>query len=763
MFFRKSALIIPLAVLLVTKSSAQGTFEDYQRADQFITQNAEKLMANLRVAPHWIDESSSFWYRNRLIDNHKEFILVDSEKGVRERAFDHERLAIALSKQGVKSYRATKLPFDFFEYSSDDAIEFQFGKSRWRCDLKDYSLEKIEEKEKPSGLSPDSSWVAFYRDYNLWLRSTDSGEEWPLTTDGAEKHDYGYWPSWYELENLSKPAEPSVPEVSISWSPDSKKILAFRLDRRNAQKLFLMKYAPEDDLRAQAFAYERALPGDTLLTMVEYMVFDAESRGRVNLQLEKWPSFLASGGPFWLENSRRLHFRRFHRGYNFVELLEIDATTGGVRKILEERQKTFVDLYLLDSRFLKEREKILWTSERSGWNHIYLFDAKTGAMNKQVTQGDFMVHALQRVDEKRREIWFTAGGREKERDPYFSHLYKVGFDGKGLKLLTPEDADHSVSFSPNGEFFVDVFSRVDLAPKSVLRRSKDGKIVRVLEEANIEKLLATGWRHPEAFKVKGRDGETDIYGAIFRPANFDSTKKYPVIDATYTGPHTFRTPKSFFGAYRDHAQALAQIGFIVVTVDGLGTSRRSKAFHDFSHQNLGDAGSADHILAIKKMARKYAWMDTTRVGIFGHSAGGYEAAHALLVHPEFYKVAISSAGNHDHRMAKVWWPEKFMGLLGEHYEQQSNLTLAKNLQGKLLLATGDMDNNVNPAATIRLADALIKSNKDFDLLMIPNKSHRLSDHPYFLRKRWDYFVEHLLGVTPPKEFVITAFDEAGNE
>ncbi|UCH95583.1 MAG: prolyl oligopeptidase family serine peptidase, partial [Candidatus Aminicenantes bacterium] len=395
-------------------------------------------------------------------------------------------------------------------------------------------------------------------------------------------------------------------------------------------------------------------------------------------------------------------------------------------------------------------KELVWGSERDGWSHLYLYDWNTGQLKKQITQGEFVVRRVVHVDEKKRQVYFTASGREPVEDPYLQHLYRVNPDGTGLTLLTPENAEHRIRLSPDKKYVVDTYSRVDFPPITVLRHLEDGKVVLKLEKADIRDLLAAGWKYPEAFTVKARDSKTDLYGAIFRPTNFNPNKKYPVIDSTYSGPHTVKTPKTFRRGCLNMEQAVAELGFIVVTIDGLGTAHRSKAFHDFSYKNLGDIGAPDHIGALKQLAQKYPYMDLSRVGIFGHSAGGYDAAHALLTHPGFYKVGVASAGNHDHQMAKAWWPEHFQGYpVGKYYEDQSNLILAKNLQGKLLLVHGDMDNNVNPASTLRLAGELIKANKDFDLIIIPNRKHRLWDHPYFIRKLWDYFVRHLLGVTPP--------------
>ncbi len=755
-----SVFLYVFLLVLPFTAMAQGTLNDYQKAEQFLPRNVEKLVSSAWVAPNWIDKSSRFWYRNILAGGKEEFVLIDAEQNTSAPAFDHQKLAQSLTTAQGKQYQPDELPFDSFKYiDTAKSIQFDTDSTRWVCDLTEYELKKIEQTKEPNGLSPDGKWQAFIRAHNLFVRSTENEEEIQLSHDGEDKYDYAFRPAWYKLENESNPQEENESEANVSWSPDSKKISTFRLYRKDVKKLYLYKSMAEKGLRAEVYSYERALPGDSLLAMVEYVIFDVENREQIPVQIKRAEAFLTRGRPRWFKDSKRLYFTKWYRGYNYLQLLEIEAETGKARTLFEERAKTYVDPDLIEMNFVDDGKEIIWASERDGWNHLYLFDGKSGKLKNQITKGEFVVHYIEAVDDSARQIYFVAGGREKDRDPYFRHLYRINFDGSDLTLLSPEDAEHDFNFSPDDEFFVDNYSRVDAAPKSVLRRKVDGKVVRVLEEADISKLLATGWNYPERFKVKGRDGKTDLYGVIFRPTNFDPAIKYPVIDATYSGPQAVRTPKSFQRGYRNNDQPIAELGFIVVTIDGMGTAKRSKAFHDVSHKNLGDIGAPDHIAGLQQLAKRYPYLDLTRVGIYGHSAGGYDAAHALLIRPEFYKVAVSSAGNHDHRMAKVWWPELYMGLLGDHYAEQSNLTLAGNLQGKLLLIHGDLDNNVNTASTLRFAGELIKANKDFDLLLIPNRRHGLSDHRYFIRKRWDYFVKHLFGVEPPKEYEIADFDK----
>jgi len=757
-----TALVFTIFFSLASYASAQGTLEDYRQAEKFLPKNIEKLVFNMSVSPHWMDKDGSrFWYMNRARHG-KEFMLVDPKKGTILPLFDHGRLAEALAKAAEIDVKAESLPFNTLILKKEEnAVRFKVGKNDWKCDLKTYTCEKIK-PEKPIDpsevLSPDKKWVAFVKNFNLYVRSVETGEEFPLSRDGVNKYDYATTLSWYKLFNESDPEKnkKEKPQIHIRWSPDSRKIATQRLDRRKAKKLYLYRSKPQKGYRAEVYSYERALPGETDLTMIEYVLFDVEQKDLKTIDIKPYPAFLGSGIPQWSKDSKRLYMTYWHRGYQKADLLEIQAATGKTHIILTETSKTNVDMGMMDMVLVRDGAAILWTSERDGWNHIYLVDGRTGRVKFRVTQGDFVVRSIDRVDEPNRVVYFTASGREKGQDPYFRHLYRVGFDGSNLTLLTPENAEHEISFSPDGKFFLDNFSRVDLPPKSILREGATGKILQTIQEADIQDLLQTGWTFPEPFTVKARDGQTDIYGVIFRPSHFDPGKKYPVIDATYSGPQAVRTPKSFYKGFRNSDQPIAELGFMVITVDGLGTAMRSKKFHDFSYKNLGDIGAEDHITAIKQLTERFPYMEISKVGIYGHSAGGYDAAHALLVQPEFYKVAVSSAGNHDHRMAKVWWPEFWMGFpVGKHYAEQSNLTLAKNLKGKLLLVHGDMDNNVNPASTLRFTAELIKANKDFNLIIIPNRKHGLGDHPYFIRKRWDYFVQHLLGVSPPKEYKIS--------
>ena len=751
-----------LGVTLVQPLAAfgQGTLADYQRAEKFLPQNARKLVFNAAPQIHWLGREARFWYRHDSADG-REFRLVDAARNTVQPAFDHSRLAFALIKAMGKPVAAGNLPFSDVRFGDDEkSIRFTSGDSDWSCDLATYACTAVKKEDPtpPMDLpSPDGKWVAFVRGHNIHVRAAaagnvPAGEEIALSRDGCE--DYAYGCRAPDLPALVRAGDkPPQPLIEAQWSPDSKRLLTWRIDQRGVQKHHAVQFAPPGQNRARAFSWFYELPGDELVTRLEPVVFDIASRAmtRIDCRPLLEPFLMGEGGGAgtWTGDSRRIYFSETERGYHRVNLYEADPATGKTRLILTETSATCVDPGMTWLRILGNGRELIWSSERDGWCHLYRVDGRTGRL-RQITRGEFVVRGIASVDEKSRLVYFIAGGREPGRDPYLRHLYRIGMDGSGMRLLTPEAAAHAISFSPDGLFFTDTHSTISSAPVTLLRRSRDGRRVLDLETADLEKLLAAGWRFPEPFQAIGRDGKTPIYGAIYRPSNFDPSRRYPVIDDIYNGPQHVQTPKSFLLWSGD--QALAELGFVVVTIDGMGTAMRSKAFHNVSYRNLGDSGLADHILALQQLAKKYSWLDLDRVGVYGHSAGGYDSAHAMLTHPEFYKVAVSSAGCHDNRSDKVWWNELWMDYpVGDHYRLQANPALAANLRGKLLLVHGDLDDNVHPAATLQLVDALIKANKDFDLLIIPNRDHGLGNG-YFVRKRWDYFVKNLLGVEPPHEY-----------
>ncbi|UCE41644.1 MAG: DPP IV N-terminal domain-containing protein [Candidatus Aminicenantes bacterium] len=734
-----------------TRQDTVITAEDYQRAESFLSRNIQDLVYGLEVSPQWIGESRAFWYRINTSEG-KRFLIVEPDKKQKAPAFDHEKLARALSEKTEKSYAEGELPFDSFKFVDKDhkKIEFEAEKKIWVVDLETYEIssrEKEEREEKQEEASPNGEFVAFAKNHNLFIRSAKTGKVTRLSRTGIRLYEYASGLDWFNL--IEGEGGQRSANFRAQWSPDSKKIFTQILDLRTARKMYLLN-SVEEGYRAKLYSYYRASPGDENIPYLVPVVFDIARNKEVVVDIPPIPHFVHHNIE-WFEDSQRLYAMVFDRGYKSMNIYEINADSGKARIIARDENATCVGTEVSDYKVLPKLGKVLMTSERDGWNHIYLYDWKTAQLDNQVTKGEFVVMDIEHVDEEKGIVYFTAVGREEGEDPYLVHLYLIHLDGSNLQNLTPEHAYHDITLPPDKSFFVDNLSRADLPTKSVLRSLKDGEVVMDLEETDVQDVLDRGWSFPEPFCVKAADGETDIYGLIWRPINFSPSKKYPVIDQCYTGPHGITTPKTFRRALMSSANSLAELGFILVSADGRGTARRSKAFHDFSYRNLG-RGCEDHIPAIQQLAEKYPYMDTDRVGIYGHSAGGYDTVRALLQWSDFYKVGVSSAGNHDHRMAKAWWPEQYMGYpVEEFYEEQSNITNAGKLAGKLLLAHGAMDDNVNPASTIRLVDALIKNNKDFDLIIIPPSRHGFRGEygDYFTRKRWDYFVKHLHGVQPP--------------
>jgi dipeptidyl aminopeptidase/acylaminoacyl peptidase len=705
------------------------------------------------VDPHWIEKSSRFWYR-RSAPSGSEFILVDVEHNTSVPAFDHSRVAEALAHATKQEYSPTDLPFREFEFVDEGkGIKFSIDNAEWSCSLANYNCTKsvAEAKHPNEELSPDKRWAAFVREHNLFLRDVSTGTELQLTRDGVAGWDYATpLPSLRGM--VDRGTEDVQQPAAVFWAPDSSRLVTYRIDSRNSGRFTSVQFVPPNQLRPKAFTYVYPLPGE-VLAKAEPIIFEIQSGHRIDVKDASIELPFQDGPGFeWSPDSKAFYYDYDERGYKAKELRVVDASTGEQKVLVREQSDKYVDPGQTSYRFVKGTGEILWTSERDGWDHLYLY-SKTGQLENKITQGQWVVRQIEYVDESNRRVYFSASGREKGEDPYQAHLYSIGFDAKGLQLLTPENANHSINLSPDGSYFSDAYSRPDLPDKIVLRRAKDGSTVRVLEESEPAPLTKLGWKVPEPFQGKAADGTTDLYGLIWRPSNFDATKKYPIVEFVYTGPQSFFVPKTFntFGL-----QSMAELGFIVVMVDGRGTAGRSRAFHEFSYRNLG-AAFEDHVAMIKQMASKYPYMDIERVGIFGTSAGGYGAAHAMLAFPDFYKVGVSTSGDHDARLDKAWWNELYQGYpVQDDYVQQSNVTMADRLKGHLLIEHGDIDDNVHPVETMRFADALMKANKDFDMLFVPNMYHGESgEHAsYLVRRRWDYFVQHLLAVRPPANFEI---------
>ena len=749
-------------------------WQRYLRAERLLAANAAKLSSDLRIRPHWIGDAGRFWYRWKSLAG-VEFVLGDPATAERKPAFDQDRLAAALSQSSGQPCTAARLPFSEIEFLDDGgSVAFELAvdgkRERWTCDLESYACARIGEPPTVAGhvvRSPDDQWEAFTRGHNVWVRCLSSGDERALTTDGVEKNDYGE----HLLSPLTTGGIDDPPPPFIKWSPDSRKLLFCRVDQREAPQFHLVQSAPKDGaLRPKLHSFAYPLPGDDVLPLAYVFCADLNTGAVIAVDID--PIEVQYHGPpvygeglWWSADSGTIYFLRQGRGYFRIDLSIIDADTGAARIAISEESASGIDPSVWrgtsNLRVFAAGSRAVWYSQRDGWGHLYLYDTEEGALIRQLTAGSYEVSNVEYVDEAAGLVYFSAMGREADRDPYYGHLYRLSLEGGEPELLTPEDADHAIAFAPGGGCFIDNYSTLEEPPVIVLRAA-DGALLCELERADISALEATGWRKPERFKAKARDGSTDIFGALFRPSDLDADARYPVIDYIYGGPQAIQAPAAFADAAREReknfweAQSLAELGFVVIMVDGLGMPGRSKAQHDHSYRNLADNGLPDHISAIRQLADRYSYLDISRVGIFGHSAGGYASCRAMFAYPDFYKVAVSSAGNHDHRLDKATWVERYMGLpVGEHYVFSANQNHARNLKGKLLLIHGDMDENVHVASTLVVVDALIKANKDFDLLIMPNQPHSCTAHPYFVRRRWDYFLRHLLGLEPPAGYQIS--------
>lgn len=761
-----------LAVACVSdfQAAPKVTKEDYARAERFLGWNVSRYILNGEVTYEWIGESDRFWYL-RQKDNGKEFVIVDAATAQRQPAFDHEKLAQALAQAMGEDVDPKDLPFERFVFVDNErAIEVQVDTIRWHCVLGGMCREaEIRHIRGGDLVSPDGKWAAFNKGNDIWIRSMEDGTEKALTRDGEPYYGYGVATGSSQWKVRLFGSDEPVAPIAI-WSPDSKKLLTEKVDERDVLDLHYLQHVPEDgSVRPQLYSVRSAMPDDAHRPSVEVVVFDITRGKRTDIPL-RGQSLIGSDRVWWDTDGGQVFILPQEKGEKTLRLLTIDSVTGAVKLLIEESGKTYVEAGALywekpDIRFLSSGE-IIWYSERSNWGHLYLYDRK-GKLSNQITSGNWKVREIVRVDEKKRRIYFTAGGRERGEDPYQLHLYVVNLDGSGLSLLTPENADHEIrpnSFSPSGEYFVETYSRPDLPPVTLLR-THEGKVISTLEKADISALTAGGFHMPEPFSVLAADGKTKIYGNIFRPSTFDPKRIYPVIDVIYPGPASIVTNKTFMGALYGwvRPQCLAEIGFIVITIDGRGSPLRSKSFHDVSYNPLLYSGTPeDHIAGIRQLAKRYPYMDIDRVGIHGRSAGGYSSARAILAYPDFYKVAVSTNGIQDQRGAAPagWHPASDGRYPGDDWNEQANARLAGNLKGKLLLAVGELDANVHPAHTMQLIDALIKANKDFDLLLLPNRTHFLDDEsPYYIRKRWDYFVRHLMGAEPPSGYEVQGPDK----
>ncbi len=744
-------LLIVAAVAILAQACSTGmqiTTDHYERAEALLAPNIRKLVYHLEVQPNWLEDGPAFWHVTQTREG-KRFFLTNIDDASTQPAFDHQAIANALSAETGEDVDEADLPFNRIGFSNDKVVTFRFENIDWAFDTGNNRLTKREAEgtgRRLEGLSPDGRSRAFIRDHNLFVQDLETGEELQLSHDGHPDYSYANTYGWYDLmegENGSRPEN-----FFVNWAPDSRKLLTYVTDISMAEKMYLLDFSIDSLFRPRLLSYYRGSPGDTTLVWNKPVVFDLDTGSKTFLEVDPIPHFM--GVPFsWTEASDSLYALYPHRGFKQADVIKIDLATGRSHVLVSERSNTSVEYTNLIMRRIGEG-RLLFSSQASGWHHLYIYDWKSGDLINPVTSGDFVVKSVLHIDEEKGIIYFLAGGREPGRNPYYDHLYRVDLDGNNLSLLTPEDAHHQVSLSPCRRYFTNNYSRVDLPTVSLLRELESGETLFEISRADAGELLASGWTPPLPFTVKGRDGVTDIHGVIYQPENFNPRKKHPIIDYTYTGPHTSTTPKSFSNALMNIQNPLRAFGFAIVVVDGMGTAHRSKAFRDVSYMNMGYNLDC-HVAAIRQLAAEYSWMDTTRIGIYGHSAGGYDAGRALLQYPDFYKVGVASAADHDHRMEKAWWPEMYMGYpAGDFYHEQSNVTNAHKLEGRLLIAHGGIDENVNPSATYKLAEYLIRAGKDFDMLILPGTNHSFgrADGDYFTKIRWNYFIKHLLPAEP---------------
>jgi dipeptidyl aminopeptidase/acylaminoacyl peptidase len=733
-------------------------------------------MSGDQVQPQWLKDGNRFWYRNKLADG-AEFVLIDPASNARRPLFDHHRLARAMTLAADTAFDGKKLPFTTFKFGNDNEneseIEFNAVRKRFVCNISSYNCTVGDTlpSDVPFVASPDKKWEAFVHENNLWVRNrVTKKDSVQLTTDGEKYNSYGV-----TAPRPSQLQRPMPQRPNLRWSPDSKKIAVMRQDERFVEHMHYISYTP---MRPKHYSQPYALPGDTAVPHPRVHIVDVTSKKNVLANLPVRPNNLSIGGSVrdsaWAENSEKLHLSWLMRGSKAAYLAEVDAATGTTRIIARDTGKTYVEIANPQDPasfyVTKDLKDAFWWSERDGWGHLYRFDgggvANVNGNGKftqapdprsQLTTGAWQIGQISYVDEVARQVYFT--GRGRDGFLYYPKLYRVGYDGTGLTLLTPEDGHHIISFSPSGKYFVDMHSRIESAPVTVLRSASTGAIIRKLEEADVSRIKAAGWRAPQVFSVKARDGVTDIYGVLYLPPNLDTTKSYPIISHIYPGPQVGSVGSWSF-KNGGEPMAIAELGFVVMQLDHLGTPLRSKVFHDNYYGFFGDNGLPDHIAAIKQLGTRHRFVDTDRVGIFGHSGGGFASTDAMFRHPEFFKVAVSTAGNHDNRSYNIYWAEKYQGLMvkdtlrkTDNFANSANQLMAKNLRGKLMLMHGDMDDNVHPAMTVQVIDELIKANKAFDMVWVPNRNHGLNE-PYFIRTRWDYFVRHLMGVEPPENYDI---------
>ncbi len=751
---KNSIIILVFFIPFLTKAQelTQGpTLQNYNRAVSYLWSNlANKKVFNANIQPVWLTDSVGHSQGLAFITqdkNKKVFNRLIFSINKIEPLFDHAKVAQLLTDSLKTPVKATDLPIQGLVYKNLNRIEFNLRGTTYELNLENYQLTKKTPADRNllESKSPDGKWLAYTDQYNLYIKSTTDSTKKQLSKSGVRHYEYGTYYGWSDIidgENGERPQR-----LFVHWSPDSKWIQTYITDMRNAKKMYLLDWSIDSLYKPKLLSYYRGSPGDTDMVKMTPVFYNITT-GQEIIKSQLPSTHTNPIGYEWSKESGIIYQEIAQRGYQAVTMHRYNLNTNSDELLYHETSTTNIDNY--ESRIIEPWGKVLITSERDGWRQLYLLDLKSKQV-QSLTGGAYYINDIVHIDTIQKTILFTASGKEPGRNPYHQHLYRIQLESKQVELLTPEDANHDVAIAPDGHYIVDNISTLQSPTKTVLKAiHKNPMMAMELCRADITGLDSLDYKAPVSFTTTGRDGHTTLYGAIWKPSRFDASKKYPVIDQSYTGPHTYMYPRNFVSSIARSNQALAELGFIVITVDGMGTANRSKAFHNVSYKNMGK-NLEDHRSAILQLARKYTWVDSTRVGIFGHSAGGYDAGHAVLEYPDFYKVAVASSADHDFRMEKDWWPEMYMGWpVDSTYHQVSNITMAGNLKGKLLITHGGIDENVNPSATFKLAEALIRANKEFDMLILPSQRHGYQGayNEYFTKKKWNYFVEHLLGAKP---------------
>ena len=810
----KNSVVIYFCALFTSIVFAQETPKpNYRQAARFSPENIAKMVHSTTVNPNWLQNGNRFWYQYKTASEGSKYYLVDADKKTKTPLFDNVKMAKWLSEIIKDPYEAKHLPRFNFTFTKDEkAIRF-YVTSEEEVDEKEDDPKKDDKKKKGTpkkvkkiyhfeyslggnglkvldndkapeekwkswaNIAPDSSIVLFSKHNNIfWMDkanflkavknekdSTIVENQW--TKDGVENFSYGGG-SYGKTDKEKTKEKDDRKYLGGFWTHDAKKFVTTRTDSRHIEDLWVIHATKSSRPELETYKYHMA--GEQEFYKEEMLVFDMASKSKMNIKLDstiqqsisiyRFPRKKSSrrdeyNPTLLLSKKGKIYFNTVSRDRKRLDIHVADIESGEVKTIIKEHSNVYIESRGKSIVLFNNEQEILFWAENDGWGHFYLYDVY-GNLKNQVTKGPFHVDSFEGIDEKTRTLYFSANGIPTNEDPYYLHLYKINLNGSGLTALNPGDFNSSIDMADSNQYFVSNFSKVNSVPKSELRDA-NGKLVMKLEEADLSQLFAAGYHFPEPFKVKADDGITDIYGVMYKPYDFDSIKKYPIIEYVYPGPQTEAVNKSF-SVSMDRTDRLAQVGFILITLGNRGGHPdRSKWYHTFGYGNLRDYGLADKKYVAEQLADKHNFIDIEKVGIFGHSGGGFMSTAAMLVYPDFFKVAISSAGNHDNTVYNSWWSETHHGIKEEmddkgnityKYLIDKNQTLARNLKGKILLATGDVDNNVHPTGTIRMVNAFIKANKRFDFMLFPGSRHGFSDREYWFWKNADYFSKHLLGV-----------------